>query len=92
MNDKLAYLQHIEKEISEAETALEALKTDYKEAREAAQHEEIEKLEEYLQSARIRTQDLAAATDESWQDLKMLIEEAFHQLREKLANFIKPKS
>ncbi|MCJ2541443.1 hypothetical protein [Thermostichus vulcanus] len=64
MNSKAEYLQELEQQIAEATQALETLKAEYREAREVAQHEEIERLEQHLESAKIRSQDLAKATDE----------------------------
>ncbi len=88
MNSKTEYLHQLEQQIAEAKQVLENLKTEYQEAREAAQHEEIERLEQHLQSAQIRSEDLAKATDEAWQDLKSLIDEVLHNLRDSLKKLI----
>ncbi|MEN9226876.1 MAG: hypothetical protein Q6L60_08480 [Thermostichus sp. HHBFW_bins_43] len=88
MNSKTEYLHHLEQQIVEAKQVLENLKAKYQEAREAAQHEEIERLEHHLQSAQIRSEDLAKATDEAWQDLKSLIDEVLHNLRDSLKKLI----
>ncbi len=92
MNTKADYLHHLEQEIAEAESALQALKAEYQQTKEAAQHEEIEKLEQHLQSARIRSQDLSQVTEEAWLDLKAMIEEAVHNLRESLQKLLKRQS
>ncbi|MCF2970525.1 hypothetical protein L1047_04860 [Synechococcus sp. Nb3U1] len=89
MNSKAEYLQELEQQIAEATQALEILKSEYREAREAAQHKEIERLEQHLESAKIRSQDLVKATDEVWQDLKALLDEVLHSMRESLKKLIK---
>ena len=84
MNPKVDYLKQLEREIAEAHQSLETLKKRYQAVRESAQHEEIDRLEEHLASARVRLQDLAQATEEGWQDLKTLLEEALRSFRDSL--------
>ncbi len=67
---------------------MESLQAEHQEAREAAQHEEIERLEQHLESAQIRLEDLAKVTDEAWQDLKLIIDEMLHNLRDSLKKLI----
>jgi hypothetical protein len=84
MNPKLEYLQQLELEMAEAHQSLEILKERYRAARESAQHEEVDRLEEHLANTRIRLQDLSQATEEGWQDLKTILEEALRTLRDQI--------
>ncbi|NCJ05164.1 hypothetical protein GS597_01245 [Synechococcales cyanobacterium C] len=88
MNPKVEYLKQLELEIAEADQSLESLKNRYQAVRESAQHEEIERLETHLASARIRLQDLALATEEGWQDLKVMLEDALHGIRDSLQKLL----
>ncbi len=89
MSEKLEYLKKLELQVEEAQAVLDRLKAEREQARQAAQHEEIERLEEHLADARVRLTDLSKLTEEAWQDFKTIVEEVLHKLQESLSSLVK---
>ena len=81
MNEKMEYIKKLESQFSEAQTIIDRLKG---EERERAQHEEIERLEEYLERSQVRIKDIYKAAGEAWQQLREEIDELLHNLSESL--------
>ncbi len=85
MSEQLDYVRQLEAQIATAQSALDKLKAERDEALLAAQHEEIENLEQYLDRAHISLQDLSAAAEDAWHDLK----ETLEQLMAKVGHSLK---
>lgn len=84
MNEKLVYIQKLEAQINQAQTTLNRLKAERKQAIQQAQHEEIERLEEHLDHAQVRLKDIYEAAEEAWQELKEGMDELLHNITESL--------
>ena len=88
MQERLAYIEKLEAQIDQAQKTLDRLKEDQKQAIEAGQHEEIERLEEHLDSAQVKLQDLRNAAGEAWQEVKEGVDELLRRLRESLSKLM----
>lgn len=74
MTTQLDYVQQLERQIATVKEQLDSLKADKDDALLAAQHEEIENLEKYLDEANVNLKDVSAAAEDAWQELKASIE------------------
>ena len=74
MSERLDYVQQLETQITATKAALEKLKAERKDALVAAQHEEIENLEKYLDEAHISLKGLSEAAEDAWHELKDALE------------------
>lgn len=81
MNERLEYVQQLEAQIETVTNQLEALKAEKDNAVMAAQHEEVENLEKYLDEANISLKGLTAASDEAWHTLREDVERLLSNLR-----------
>lgn len=77
-------MERLEQQINEAQAVLERLKAEREQLIQQEQHEEIERLEEHLENAQIHLRDLVALGEEAWEELKVAIEQALHQLSESI--------
>ncbi|MCA9482661.1 MAG: hypothetical protein KC553_02895 [Nitrospina sp.] len=89
MNERLEYVQEKEREIQEVQEKLEQLKKDRDQAVETLQHEEIDRLEEHLDNARVNLKAISEVAGESWQELKEVVEKVLNELGEKLKRLVK---
>ncbi|MDB9525044.1 hypothetical protein PN498_03525 [Oscillatoria sp. CS-180] len=70
MSERLDYVKQLEAQITTTKTTLGKLKAERKAHLLAAQHEEIENLEKYLDEANISVKGLSEAADDAWTDLR----------------------
>ena len=84
MNERLEYIKKLETQIREAQSTLNRLKAKREQVIQQAQHEEIERLEEYLDRAQVRLKDIKEAAEEAWQELKEAIDELLRKIAESL--------
>ena len=84
MNTKLEYVQQLEQQIATAQEQLGNLKAEKEEALLAAQHEEIENLEKYLDEAHINLKDISDAAEDAWHELKESVENLMNTITERL--------
>ncbi|MEM8505498.1 MAG: hypothetical protein AAF716_20385 [Cyanobacteria bacterium P01_D01_bin.1] len=88
MDEKLAYIEKLETQINEAQSALSRLKAEKQEALQQKQHEEIERLEEHLDHAQIKLSAVREAAEEAWLEVKEGLDELLHNLGESLKKLI----
>ena len=86
MNTKLEYVQQLEQQIATAQEQLDNLKAEKEEALLAAQHEEIENLEKYLDEAHINLKGISDAAEDAWHELKESVENLMNTITERLKN------
>lgn len=84
MSTKLEYVQQLERQIATAQEQLGNLKTERQEALLAAQHEEIENLEKYLDEAHVNLRDISAAAEDAWHELKESVENLMNTITDSL--------
>ncbi|MEL6129222.1 MAG: hypothetical protein AAFR24_02350 [Cyanobacteria bacterium J06627_3] len=84
MSTKLEYVQQLERQIATAQEQLGNLKTEKEEALLAAQHEEIENLEKYLDEANVNLKDISAAAEDAWHELKESVENLMNTITDSL--------
>ena len=84
MSTKLEYVQQLEQQIATAQEQLGNLKAEKEEALLAAQHEEIENLEKYLDEAHINLKGIADAAEDAWHELKESVENLMNTITERL--------
>ena len=89
MNQRLEYIKKLEEQISQAQAVLDRLKAERNQALQQAQHDEIEHLEHYLESAQLRLKDISEAAEEAWEELKKAIEDLLSQINEILQKLMK---
>jgi len=81
MSEKLVYLEQLETQIAEAKEILTRLQAAADAERQRLQHEEIEHLEQHLAQAEVNFQDVKAAGEEAWLELKHQSEHLWENLR-----------
>lgn len=84
MSTKLEYVQQLEQQIATAQEQLDNLKAEKEEALLAAQHEEIENLEKYLDEAHINLKGISDAAEDAWHELKESVENLMNTITERL--------
>ncbi|MEO0431438.1 MAG: hypothetical protein AAF151_07050 [Cyanobacteria bacterium J06656_5] len=84
MSTKLEYVQQLEQQIATAQEQLDNLKAEKEEALLAAQHEEIENLEKYLDEAHINLKGISDTAEDAWHELKESVENLMNTITERL--------
>ena len=84
MSTKLEYVQQLEQQIATAQEQLDNLKAEKEEALLAAQHEEIENLEKYLDEAHINLKGISDAAEDAWHEIKESVENLMNTITERL--------
>ena len=77
----------LERKVAEAEQVLAELKTRRKQIREQRQHAEIDRLEDHLESTRVRLADVRSAAGAAREELRRSIDTLLSELRRLLAEF-----
>ncbi len=85
MSTQLEYVQQLERQIAAVKEQLDTLKTEKEEVLLAAQHEEIENLEKYLDEAHVSLKGIADAAEDAWHELK----ESLEKLMKNITNSLK---
>lgn len=88
MSTQLDYVQQLERQIVAAKAQLDTLKTEKDEALLAAQHEEIENLEKYLDQASVDVRGIAEAAEEAWHELKESIDGLMQNITDSLKRLL----
>lgn len=88
MNERAEYIQRLEVQINEAQRTLDHLKASRDQALQAAQHEEVERLEEHLEQAQVRFVDIREAAGEAWRDLIAGMDETMHVISEMIKKLV----
>ena len=88
MSERLDYVQQLETQITSTKATLEKLKAEQAEALLAAQHEEIENLEKYLDQAHVSLKDLSAAAEDAWHELKEAVEHLMGNISNNLKHLL----
>ncbi|MEM1239638.1 MAG: hypothetical protein AAGI45_07350 [Cyanobacteria bacterium P01_H01_bin.26] len=88
MSTQLEYVQQLEHKIAIAKNQLDTLKAEQKDALLAAQHEEIENLEKYLDEAHVNLKGISEAADDAWQEFKDSIEALMQNISDGLKHLI----
>ncbi|NJM95934.1 MAG: hypothetical protein HC800_00800 [Phormidesmis sp. RL_2_1] len=84
MSAQLEYVRQLEEKITTTKTTLEKLKAERQATLLAAQHEEIENLEKYLDQANVDMQGLSAAAGDAWEELKEALEKLMSDISSRL--------
>lgn len=92
MNEKLAYLEKLETQISDAQEHLNTLKANKEQVLIEAQHEEIEILEEHLAKAQINLKEIFSAAEDSWYELKGSLDQTMHMVSESIDKLLRSMS
>lgn len=88
MSERLDYIQQLEVQIGNTKETLEKLKTEREEAMLAVQHEEIEKLEKYLDQANVSLRGLSVAAEDAWHELKEVVEQLIGNINSALKRLL----
>ena len=88
MSTQLEYVQQLEQQIASIKAQLNTLKAEQKEALMAAQHEEIENLEKYLDEANVSIKDVSAAAEDAWQELKESVDNLMKNITDNLKRLL----
>ncbi|MEM9979709.1 MAG: hypothetical protein AAF808_18945 [Cyanobacteria bacterium P01_D01_bin.2] len=88
MSTQLDYVQQLEHKIATAKGQLDTLKAEQKDALLAAQHEEIENLEKYLDEAHVNLKGISEAADDAWHEFKDSIEVLMQNISDGLKRLI----
>ncbi|MEM1254313.1 MAG: hypothetical protein AAGI69_17925 [Cyanobacteria bacterium P01_H01_bin.21] len=88
MSTQLEYVQQLERQILTAKEQLDSLKAEQKEALIAAQHEEIENLEKYLDEANVSVKDISAAAEDAWHELKESVDNLMKNITDSLKRLL----
>lgn len=74
-HQRLAALQELDHQIDEVKALLADLQGKRQAMTEAAQHEEIERLEQHFSDSRVRLKDLAHLAEQAWLEIKTAVDE-----------------
>ena len=74
MSTQLEYVQELERQLTAAKAQFDTLKAEKEKVLLAAQHEEIENLEKYLDEANVSLKDISSAADDAWHELKVSVD------------------
>lgn len=74
-SQRLAALHQLDQQIDEVKAVLEQLQEKRQSLKEAAQHEEIERLETHFSESQVRLKDLATLAEQSWKEIKTAVDE-----------------
>lgn len=88
MSTQLEYVQQLEKQIATVKEQLDTLKADKEEALLAAQHEEIENLEKYLDEAHVNLKGVSEAAEDAWHELKEAVDNLMKNITDRLKNLV----
>lgn len=88
MSTQLEYVQQLERQLTAVKAQFNTLKAEKEEALLAAQHEEIENLEKYLDEANINLKDISAAADDAWHELKLSVESLMANITDSLKRLV----
>ena len=72
---RLEALHQLDVQIDEAQAVLAELQAKRQALREAAQHEEIDRLEQHLSESRVRLKDLVTLAEQAWQEIREAVDE-----------------
>ncbi len=72
---RLEAIHELDVQIDEAKAVLAELQAKRQALREAAQHEEIERLEQHLSESRVRLKDLVTLAEQAWQEIREAVDE-----------------
>lgn len=89
MSQRKEYIEKLEAQIQDAQTALDRLKAERDEAVQDLQHQEIDRLEHHLANARVNLTAISEAAEEAWTDLKDVIDKLLRELRDSLNTLLK---
>ena len=86
MSELNAYKQKLEAEIEQAEAKLKDLKAEAKSSAADAQirmqyERRTEELEQYIDDAKAKLKELGGASEDTWEDIKDGVENAWNSLR-----------
>lgn len=88
MSERLDYVRQLETQIETAKSSLQKLKTERDEVMLAAQHEEIEHLENYLDQANVSLKDISAAAEEAWHELRESLDHLMKDIGDRLKHLL----
>ena len=89
MSERLEYIRTLEAQIVEAQATLDRLKAEHDHELQALQHEEIDRLEEHLASARISLSGISSAAEDAWHELRESVDTVRAALRLSVSKLLK---